>query len=72
VQEGIFLPEFTGTYVKWLMPDDKSKPSQFHFDPDRTGKSSIVVHSNPNTGKWETSIFSVTGLLLLLACMMME
>jgi S1-C subfamily serine protease len=40
----------------WLyMPDDKSKPSQFHFDPDRTGKSSIVVHSNPNTGKWETS-----------------
>jgi hypothetical protein len=38
-----------------LFPDDKSKPIQFHFDPDRTGKSSIIVRSNVATGKWETS-----------------
>ena len=38
-----------------VFPDDKSKPIQFHFDPDRKGKSSIVVLSNPTTGKWETS-----------------
>jgi hypothetical protein len=38
-----------------LFPDDKSRPIQFHFDPDRIGKSSIVVRSNVATGKWETS-----------------
>jgi S1-C subfamily serine protease len=38
-----------------VFPDDKSKPTQFHFDPNRTGKSSIVVFSDPATGKWETS-----------------
>jgi S1-C subfamily serine protease len=38
-----------------LFPDDNSKPLQFHFDPDRSGKSSIIVLSNVTTGKWETS-----------------
>ena len=38
-----------------LIPDDKSKPVQFHFDPDRAGKSSIVVLSNVATGKWQVS-----------------
>ena len=38
-----------------FFPDDKSKPMQAHFDPDRTGKSSIIVQSNIVTGKWETS-----------------
>jgi hypothetical protein len=38
-----------------LFPDDKSNPLQFHFDPDRSGKSSIIVRSNVTTGKWETS-----------------
>jgi hypothetical protein len=38
-----------------IFPDDKTKPTQFHFDPDRTGKSSIVVLTNPESGKWETS-----------------
>jgi S1-C subfamily serine protease len=38
-----------------VFPDDKSKPTQFHFDPNRRGKSSIVVFSDPATGKWETS-----------------
>jgi hypothetical protein len=38
-----------------VFPDDKSKPIQFHFDPNRRGKSSIVVFSDPATGKWETS-----------------
>lgn len=38
-----------------VLPDDKSKPIQFHFDPNRKGKSSIVVFSDPPTGKWQTS-----------------
>jgi S1-C subfamily serine protease len=38
-----------------LFPDDKSKPLQFHFDPDRSGKSSIIVRSEVTSGKWETS-----------------
>jgi S1-C subfamily serine protease len=38
-----------------VIPDDKSKPVQFHFDPDRIGKSSIVVLSNVATGKWQVS-----------------
>jgi S1-C subfamily serine protease len=44
----------------WLfVPDDKSKPTEFHFDPLRTGKSSIVVLANPNTGKWEISYWDL-------------
>jgi S1-C subfamily serine protease len=38
-----------------VFPDDRSRPTQFHFDPDRTGKSSIVVFSDVKTGKWQTS-----------------
>jgi predicted double-glycine peptidase len=38
-----------------VFPDDKSNPTQFHFDPNRRGKSSIVVFSDPATGKWEAS-----------------
>jgi S1-C subfamily serine protease len=38
-----------------LFPDDKSKPVRYHFDPDRSGKSSIIVHSNVTTGKWQVS-----------------
>jgi hypothetical protein len=38
-----------------VFPDDKSRPVQFHFDPDRKGTSSIVVYSNPTAEKWETS-----------------
>lgn len=40
-----------------LFPDDKSKPIEFHLDPDRTGKSSIVVFANRQTGKWESSLW---------------
>jgi hypothetical protein len=64
-----------GVVDAWLhVPDDKSKATQFHFDPDRTGQSSIVVQSNPKTesGKPLIGIFSVTGPLLLLAVMRME
>jgi S1-C subfamily serine protease len=44
----------------WLfVPDDKSKPTEFHFDPLRTGKSSIVVLANPSTGKWEISYWDL-------------
>jgi S1-C subfamily serine protease len=38
-----------------VRPDDTSKPAQFHFDPDRRGKSSIIVVSDPAREKWETS-----------------
>jgi hypothetical protein len=39
-----------------ILPDDQSKRVQLHFDPERTGKSSIVVvRSNVSTIKWETS-----------------
>jgi S1-C subfamily serine protease len=38
-----------------ISPDDKSKAVQLHFDPDRAGKSSIVVFSNITTGKWQSS-----------------
>jgi S1-C subfamily serine protease len=45
-----------GVVDAWeIFPDDNSQPIQFHFDPDRRGKSSIVVHSNVSTGKWEVS-----------------
>jgi hypothetical protein len=38
-----------------VTPDDKSKPVQFHFDPDRTGRSSIVIFSSSTRDKWEMS-----------------
>jgi hypothetical protein len=38
-----------------VFPDSKSQPIQFHFDPERIGKSSIIVRSSLATGKWETS-----------------
>jgi S1-C subfamily serine protease len=40
-----------------IFPDDKSKAVQLYFDPDRTGKSSVVIISNTATGKWETSLW---------------
>jgi S1-C subfamily serine protease len=40
-----------------VFPDDKSKPVQFNFDPDRKGKSAIVVLSDPATGKWGKSFW---------------
>jgi S1-C subfamily serine protease len=43
----------------YVTPDDKTKPIRFIFDPDRTGKSSIIVLSNPRTGKWETSLWDL-------------
>jgi len=42
-----------------VAPDDKTKPIRFIFDPERTGKSSIIVLSNPKTGKWETSLWDL-------------
>ena len=38
-----------------ISPDDKSKAVQLHFDPDHSGKSSVVVLSNVATGKWQSS-----------------
>ena len=40
-----------------LFPDDNSKPVEFHLDPDRSGRSSIVVFSNPQTKKWDISFW---------------
>jgi S1-C subfamily serine protease len=52
----IFSIRCDGKPDAWeIFPDDKSKPIEFHLDPDRTGMSSIVVFSNPSTGKWDTS-----------------
>jgi hypothetical protein len=53
-----------------IFPDNKSKPVAFFLDPDHIGRSSIVVFSNPVTGRWQTSLwdffrdqtFAVTGL----------
>jgi S1-C subfamily serine protease len=42
----------------WLIfPDDKSKPDELYIDPDRSGKSSIIVRSDPTTDKWQTSLW---------------
>jgi S1-C subfamily serine protease len=38
-----------------FFPDDRSKPVEFRFDPDRTGKVRIVVLSNATREKWERS-----------------
>jgi Trypsin-like peptidase domain len=42
-----------------FFPDDRSKPVEFHFDPDRTGKSPIVVLSNATREKWERSYWDL-------------
>jgi S1-C subfamily serine protease len=39
-----------------IVPDDKLKPIQMHYDPERSGKSAIIVFSDVRrTGSWETS-----------------
>jgi len=43
----------------YVVPDDKTKPTRVIFDPERRGKSSIIVLSNPKTGKWETSLWDL-------------
>jgi hypothetical protein len=40
-----------------LFPDDKSKPVEFHLDPDHIGKSSIVVFSKMRNGTWDFSLW---------------
>jgi hypothetical protein len=40
-----------------VFPDDKSKPLEFHLDPDRVGESAIVVFSDAKREKWETSLW---------------
>ena len=66
----LFSSRCDGKADAWqIFPDDKTKPVQLYFDPDRTGKSSVVIVSNAATGKWETSLwdffrdqtFAVTG-----------
>jgi S1-C subfamily serine protease len=53
-----FSSKCDGVADAWeIFPDDKSKPVQLHIDRDRLGKSSIVVLSNPTTGKWKTSFW---------------
>jgi hypothetical protein len=42
-----------------VFPDDKSKPIRFVFDPEHSGKASIIVLSNPKTGKWEISLWDL-------------
>jgi S1-C subfamily serine protease len=40
-----------------LFPDDKTKSVQLYFDPERSGKSTVVIVSNAKNGKWETSLW---------------
>jgi hypothetical protein len=42
-----------------IFPDDNSKRVEFHLDPGRTGKSSIIVFSNVQTKKWESSLWDL-------------
>jgi hypothetical protein len=43
----------------YVTPDDKTKPVRFAFDPERSGKISIIVLSDPKTGKWATSLWDL-------------
>jgi hypothetical protein len=53
-----FSSRCDGVADAWeIFPDDKSKPVQLYIDPNRTGKSSIVILSNAATRKWETSLW---------------
>jgi S1-C subfamily serine protease len=53
-----FSSRCDGVADAWeIFPDDKSKPVQLYIDPNRTGKSSIVIFTNAATGKWETSLW---------------
>lgn len=38
-----------------IEPDDKTKPIQLHFDPDRVDHSTIIVLSNAERTKWDVS-----------------
>jgi hypothetical protein len=40
-----------------LFPDDKTKSVQLYFDPEHSGKSTVVIVANAKTGKWETSLW---------------
>jgi S1-C subfamily serine protease len=40
-----------------IFPDDKTKATQLYFDPERSGKSTVVVVSNAKSGKWEMSLW---------------
>jgi Trypsin len=45
-----------GKVDSWeIIPDDKSKPVEYELDPDRTGKASIIIVTDPSTGKWSKS-----------------
>jgi S1-C subfamily serine protease len=53
-----FSSRCDGTVDAWeLIPDEKSKSVQLHFDPERSGKSAVVILSNASTGKWESSLW---------------
>ena len=38
-----------------IEPDDKAKPIELHFDPDRVDRSTIIVLSNAERTKWDVS-----------------
>jgi S1-C subfamily serine protease len=53
-----FSSRCDGVADAWeIFPDDKAKATQLYFDPERSGKSTVVVVSNAKTGKWETSLW---------------
>jgi S1-C subfamily serine protease len=53
-----FSSRCDGKVDAWeIFPDDKSKPVQLHLDPDRSGKSMIVIVSDVATRKWDMSLW---------------
>jgi len=42
-----------------IFPDDKSKQTELHLDMERTGRSTIVILSDPSSGKWQTSYWDL-------------
>jgi len=40
-----------------IFPDDKTKAVELHLDPERTGRDTIVIYTDPKTGKWSFSLW---------------
>jgi hypothetical protein len=50
-------PSLSDVTIKQMRGRFSLMTVEFHLDPDRSGKSSIVVFSDVRTGRWETSIW---------------
>jgi S1-C subfamily serine protease len=56
----LFSLRCDGKVDAWeLFPDDRSKPVEYHVDPDRRGADSIIVYSDPASSKWDHSFWDI-------------